>query len=293
MFVIVDLKMPAELCCKITKMKHLITIVIALTVSLSIKAQEKWILNSENLAKSDTVLIFKPKTYNATKKYPLVYLLHGYSENYKQWSKTTDLQKLADQYGFLIVTPNGFTSYYINSPINKGSRYEDFFFKELVPKIHQSFNIDEKNIFISGLSMGGYGALRYFILHSDYFSTAGATSGALEIDFLNFQKVSQKFWQTSRMTNDLTRHLGNPKTENWNAYSISTLLKQNPESKKPFIFDCGTEDVLYPNAANLKSLTDSLKIPTTFIQQPGDHNTEYWSKSIEYHFVYFRQHLAK
>ena len=245
------------------------------------------------MTKPDTVLIFKPKIYSETEKYPLVYLLHGYSENYKQWWQTTDLQKLADQYDFIIVTPDGFTSYYINSPINKGSRYEDFFFKELVPKVHQSFSIDEKNIFISGLSMGGYGALRYFILHADYFNTAGATSGALEIDYPNFQKVSQQFWQTNRMTNDLTKNIGNPQTENWNNYSISTLLKQNSDFKKPFIFDCGTEDVLYPNSENLKQLTDSLKIPTTFISQPGDHNTEYWNKSIEYHFVYFQQHLTQ
>lgn len=274
-------------------MKHLIIIVLALTMSISIKAQEKWILKSENLAKSDTVLIFKPKTYNATEKYPLVYLLHGYSENYKQWPQTADLQKLSDQYGFIIVTPDGFTSYYINSPINKSSRYEDFFFKELVPKVHQSFSIDDKNIFISGLSMGGYGALRYCILHSNYFNTAGSTSGALEIEYPNFQKVSQLFWQTDRMTKDLTKNIGNPKTENWNNYSISTLLKQNPDFKKPFIFDCGTEDVLYPNSENLKKLTDRLKIPTTFISQPGDHNTEYWNKSIEHHFVYFKQHIKR
>lgn len=274
-------------------MKHLITIVLALTINVSIKAQEKWILKSENLAKSDTVLIFKPKTYNATEKYPLVYLLHGYSENYKQWSKTTDLQKLSDQYGFIIVTPDGFTSFYLNSPINKNSQYEDFFFKELVPKVHQSFNVDDKNIFISGLSMGGYGALRYFILHSDYFNTAGSTSGALEIDYLNFKQVSQLFWQNNRLIDDTKSILENPNQINWNIYSISTLLKQNSNFKKPFIFDCGTEDVLYPNSENLKKLTDSLKIQTTFISQPGDHNTEYWNKSIEHHFVYFQQHLTK
>ncbi|MGV0926658.1 alpha/beta hydrolase [Empedobacter sp. ULE_I145] len=263
-----------------------------LTLNLSIRAQEKWILKSVYLTKPDTVLIFKPKTYNNAKKFPLVYLLHGYSQNYKQWSQTTDLQKLSDQYGFIIVTPDGFTSYYINSPINKGSRFEDFFFKELVPKIHQSFGIDERSIFISGLSMGGYGALRNFILHPDYFNAAGSTSGALEIDYPNFQNVSQQFWQTNRMTDDLMKNLGNPETEDWKKYSISTLLRQNPEFKKPFIFDCGTEDILYPNSENLKAVADSLKIPVTFIAQPGNHNTEYWNKSIDHHYVYFKQHIT-
>ncbi|MGG5208620.1 alpha/beta hydrolase [Chryseobacterium sp. MIQD13] len=274
-------------------MNKAILIMVGLLTAISSKAQEKWMIKSEYLAQPDTVLVFRPKVYNKTKKFPLVYLLHGYSENYRQWSQTTDLQKLADQYGFIIITPDGFTSYYINSPVSKSSRYEDFFFKELVPKVHHSFNIDDKNIFISGLSMGGYGALRYFISHSDYFNTAGSTSGALEIDYPHFQKVSQQFWQSSRMTDDLTKKLGNPETINWNQYSISTLLKQHPDFNKAFIFDCGTEDILYSNSESLKHQTDSLKIPTTFISQPGDHNTEYWSRSIEHHFVYFQQHLKK
>ncbi|MBB6372472.1 alpha/beta hydrolase [Chryseobacterium shigense] len=274
-------------------MNKILLIMIGLLATVSSKAQEKWIMKSGYLAQPDTVLVFKPKAYKETEKYPLVYLFHGYSEDYGQWSQTTDLQKLADQYGFIIVTPDGFTSFYINSPVNKNSRYEDFFFKELVPKVHRSFHIDDKNIFISGLSMGGYGALRYFILHSDYFNTAGSTSGALEIDYSGFQKVSQQFWQTNRLINDMTINIGNSKTVNWNQYSISTLLKQHPDFKKAFIFDCGTEDILYSNSVNLKHQTDSMKIPATFISQPGDHNTEYWSKSIGHHFIYFQQHLKK
>lgn len=257
----------------------------------TLQAQEKWILKSDFLAKPATVLIFKPRSYAENERFPLVYLLHGYSENYKQWSQTIDLQKLADQYGFIIATPEGFTSFYINSPINKESQYENFFFKELIPKVHQSFNIDKRNVFISGLSMGGYGALRYFILHRDYFNTAGSTSGALEIDFPNFQKISKHFWQTNRLTDDLIKNIGNPKTINWHKYSISTLLKQHPEFNSPFIFDCGREDILYSNSEKLRTLTGSLKILPTFITQPGSHNTAYWNRSIEYHFVYFRQHL--
>lgn len=271
--------------------KALFILVSFLITNLPLQAQEQWILKSEYIAKPDTVLVFKPKAYSETEKFPLVYLLHGYSQNYKQWSQTTDLQKWADQYNFIIVTPDGFTSYYLNSPIDKHSGYEDFFFKELVPKVHQSYHIDDKNIFISGLSMGGYGALRYLIMHPDYFNTAGSTSGALEIDNIIFEKASQLFWKTNRMADDMAKNIGNPKTTHWNDYSISTLLKQNPDFKKPFIFDCGTEDIFYPVAEKLNILTDSLNIPATFIMQPGNHNTAYWNKSIEHHFVYFTQHL--
>lgn len=141
--------------------------------------------------------------------------------------------------------------------------------------------------------MGGYGALRYLIMHPDYFNTGGSTSGALEIDFISFQRISQQFWKSNRMSDDLIKNIGDPNRLDWSRYSISTLLKQNKKFQKPFIFDCGTEDILYKNSDNLKKLTDELKIPTTFISQPGNHQTDYWSKSIEHHFIYFQQHLQK
>lgn len=269
-------------------MKNLIT-TIALTICLSLNAQERWVLKSEKLVKPDTVLIFKPKAYSVKQKHPLVYLLHGYSQNYSQWSGITNLQKLSDQYGFIIVTPDGFTTFYMDSPTKQHSRYEDFFFNELVPKVHRCFNIDRENIFISGLSMGGYGALRLFILHPHYFNTAGSTSGALEIDRESFGKVSQHFWQNNRLVDDL----GSILEGDWHRYSISRLLRQNQPFKKPFVFDCGRQDILFPDSEKMKVLTDSLNIPATFISQPGDHNTEYWGKSIEYHFVYFKQHLKE
>lgn len=283
--------MLAEFCSKLQNMNRTLSILIGLLLtSLSLKAQEKWILKSEYLSQPDTVLVFKPDTYNDQKQYPLVYLLHGYSENYKQWSQTTDLQRLANQYGMVIVTPDGFVSWYVNSAIDKGSRMENFFFKVLVPKVHHMLNIDDKNIFISGLSMGGYGALRYFLLHNDYFNTAGSTSGGLNVDFEDLKKTSLTFFNNTRVTDDLKRLLGNYLENDWNQYSISEILKRY-KSKKDFLIDCGTEDILYPVTVELKTLADSLKIPVTFITQSGDHNTEYWSKSIEHHFVFFKQHL--
>lgn len=259
-------------------------------ISLSLQAQDKWILKSEYLSNPDTVLVFKPTNYDKKEKYPLVYLLHGYSENYKQWSQTSDLQKLSDQYKMIIVTPDGFVSWYVNSPYDKGSRMEDFFFKTLAPKVHQSLRIDRKNIFISGLSMGGYGALRYFILHSDYFNTAASTSGGLTVDFDNFRNASLTFFKNTRITDDLTRLMGNHLENNWHQYDIIKLLKNHP-IKKPFLLDCGTSDILYSVTLEVKTFADSLKMPITFISQPGNHNKEYWSKSIEQHFVYFNQCL--
>ncbi|PWG81807.1 alpha/beta hydrolase [Pararcticibacter amylolyticus] len=272
-------------------MRKLLVILLTLSSCVCTKAQEVWVMKSRQLERPDTVLIYKPAGYTAKKVWPLVYLLHGYSENYRQWSKTTELQELASQYGFIIVTPDGFTTYYTNSPDQTKPQFENFFFRELIPRVHQSFNIDTANIFISGLSMGGYGALRYFILHPEYFNSAGATSGALEIDYNNFRQVSRQFWKNNRMTEDLTRHFGSPEITDWHQYSISTLLKQHQDFNKPFIFDCGVSDILYPASTTLKTIVDQRKLPATFISSPGNHDTSYWRQSIAYHFLYFQQHL--
>lgn len=267
----------------------LIYLFFFLMITTEVHASQQLMVKTKYLSRPVPVLVFKPDNYNEKKQVPLVYLLHGYSENYQQWSNTIDVQGMANQYQMIIVCPDGFVSYYLNSPADAHSQYEDFFFKDLVPLIHDSFNIDRKNIFISGLSMGGYGALRYFIQHPDYFNTAGSTSGALYPDYSFYQKVSRQFWSNDRLTDDLKRVIGDPEKTSWTTFSIVDLLKKHPEFKRPFIFDCGTADILYKNTIQLKSVADSLKIPVTFLSQPGDHNTEYWNKSIQHHFVYFKQ----
>lgn len=260
-------------------------------VSSLTTAQEKWIINSEFLEKPDSILIFKPNSYTSDKFYPLVYLLHGYSEDYTQWARTINCQDLANRYNMVIVCPEGFTTYYIDSPNIKGAQFESFFFKELAPKVHREFNINNKNIFISGLSMGGYGALRYFILHPDYFNTAGSTSGAIDIDYTLFRTVSRSFWQNDRMIDDLQKSIGAPDTNDWHKYSIIYLLQNKPSFSKPFILDCGKDDLLYQSSVALKAYADKQNIPITFISQPGEHNMDYWGRSIENHFIYYKQHL--
>lgn len=260
-----------------------------LLTPISTSAKIVWKIPSVNMHRQVPVEIYTPTDYKLSQPIPLVYLLHGYSENYTQWGKITDCQQLADTYHMLIVCPEGFTSFYLNSNVDSTSQYEKFFFEELKNKIHQSYCIDMNNIFISGLSMGGYGALRLFILHPEYFNTAGCTSGAVDMDYTLFHPISLKFWGNARMTDDLKKVLGPP--DHWRQSSITTLLSQLTNFKREFIFDCGTEDPLYNSAINLKKYLAEHEIPATFFSGPGTHDWDYWKKSIVHHFVFFSQHL--
>jgi putative tributyrin esterase len=270
--------------------RKVLCILFMLTILYQIKAQEKWSIPTEYLSKADNVLIYKPDLYDKNKSYSLVYLLHGYTNNETEWSKTTDLQQLANQYQMIIVCPDAGITWYFSSSYNMKSRMEDFFFKDLVPKVNASYNINQKNVFISGLSMGGYGAMRYFALHPDYFNTAASTSGALEIDYDFLKGLSKQFFLDTRVTDELIQLVGDPSKVDWHQYAIKNLLKVS-HLKKPFLIDCGTEDPLLPLTTALKETCDSLKIPLTYILQPGNHDKSYWNKSIEQHFVYFKQHI--
>lgn len=123
----------------------------------------------------------------------------------------------------IIITPDGFDSWYVNSPLDTGSIMEDFFFKDLVPKVHQALNIDEKYIFINGLGMGGYGALRYFILHNDYFNAADSSRVGLKVNFEELKEISLLFFNNTRVTDDLSRLFGNQLQTGRNQYSISEV----------------------------------------------------------------------
>lgn len=259
-------------------MKYLLKpFLILLLFSNSLFAQDRLIYNSAFLSKPDTVLVFKPQTYNSqTQQWPVIYLLNGYGGNYKQWNSIMDAQRYANEYGFIIVCPDGFNSWYINSPEQKNSQYQRFFFEELYPDILKKYRADQSKIFISGLSMGGHGALTLFLEHPNLFLSAGSTSGAMDL-----RNLTTKY--------GIAALLGNPEPQSdiWYQYSVLSKIDALAGSFKQIIFDCGTEDPFYESNNALRRKCDSLKINATYISQPGKHDRNYWAKSIRQQFNFF------
>ncbi|MCO4291819.1 esterase family protein [Solitalea sp. MAHUQ-68] len=260
-------------------MKKTLLFAIFLFSTLFSFAQDRLFLKSSKIPGTDTVIVFKPKQYDYVQKVPVVFLLHGWSANYKQWDKTMDAQKYADEYNVLIVCPDGFyDSWYLNSPLKPNSQYVDFFYETLLPKIKSDYRIDDKNLFITGLSMGGHGALNIFLEHPEVFRSAGSTSGGVYLeasgDRFGINKVVGSF-QTALDT--------------WKAYSIVTKIDKLKGIDKQIIFDCGTEDFFYEANNMLRAKCDSLKIKATYITQPGGHDPTYWKKSIKQQFEFFRE----
>lgn len=253
----------------------LLLILLFFTTSCS---QQKLGIKSVHVPDVNTIYVFTPNNYDGQKSYPLLYLLHGWSGNYEQWNGIVDLQKIANENQFIIVCPDGYyDSWYVNSPLKKNSQYEKFFFNDLVKRIHTSFNIDTPYIFISGLSMGGFGAISLFLSRPDYFYSAGSTSGVLDIvPFAGKWGMDKLFSK-----------------EDYKKFSPINRLDDVRLKTKLMIIDCGVDDFGFEVNKLFFEKAAALKIPITFLAQPGAHTKEYWKNSITYHVKFFRDQIKQ
>jgi putative tributyrin esterase len=266
--------------------KSLILAVLLMLFFGSVKAQKQHVLTSGYIAKNDTVWVFTPSDYNVqpAKTYPLIYLLHGWSGNYHQWNDITDCQKYADRYGFIIVCPDGlYDSWYFNSPAIKESQYSDFFFIDLMPFIARNYRVDTKNIFITGLSMGGHGALYLFSQKPELFRSAGSLSGVLDLTH---------WWDTYAIDKYLGIKSKESGSEILTKFSVTGNIESIARSGKEIIFSCGSSDQFFGINNDFKRKCDDLKINATYISGPGAHDYTYWKSNIGYQFIFFSERIV-
>ncbi len=266
-------------------MKRSVFILAVLFLSATkIFSQDILTFNKPYIPYPDTVLIFTPDNYNNGKNdYPLVFLLHGWSGNYTQWNTLINLKEYANKYGFVIVCPDGFyDSWYTDNLMRKNYQFEKFFWNDLIPEILFTYRIDIKNIFISGLSMGGHGALTLFFKNPYFFKSAGSTSG-----ILNLTKFPGK-WNLNLAYGNWTNN-----KKNWLENSAVYLVKNIKDLNKQIIVDCGSEDFAFNVNREFFDKCKALNIKIKFITRPGTHSAGYWRKSIKQHFDFFKKIYGK
>ena len=144
-----------------------------------------------------------------------------------------DLSKIADEKGIFFVCPDGKNTWYWDSPLNADVRYETFISDELVKYVdsHYKTVADRKGRAITGLSMGGHGAMWNGLRHSDVFSAAGSTSGGVDI------RPFPKNWEMSVQIGEKAKY-----PENWEKYTVINLVPTLRKDQIALIFDCGDSD---------------------------------------------------
>ena len=217
-----------------------------------------------------------------TTRYPVMYLLHGLTGHYSDWTTRTKLAEYAAQYKMIIVTPEGNDGWYTDSATMPTEKYETYFVQELIPDVRDRYRTIEKREAraIAGLSMGGYGALKFGVKYPELFGFAASMSGALGAASWTLEDLRGNQW----IWRSLTSIFGPPNSAVRTANDLNDLLKSMPAERiatLPYIYlDCGTEDPLLPSSKVLADILLMRKIPHEFRQLPGTHNWVYWDQQV-------------
>jgi S-formylglutathione hydrolase FrmB len=267
----------------------LLSCVLSPSVTASTSRAECNSLPSKILAHAVSYCVLLPPSYDAekTRRYPILYLLHGLGDNEQMLIHSGGMNLIEDlweqhQLGeFLIVTPDGAASFYINSRDGK-RRYEEFFLQEFMPGIEKRYRAQaqRKSRGIAGISMGGYGALHIAFRHPQLFGSVGAHSAALIEKMPNISARDSRQIGRLRVLGDAFGSPFDPAF--WNQNDPGTIARTANLAGVKIYFDCGSEDDygFDGGAESLDKLLSSRHIPHEFHLYPGGHN-----------WIYFAEHL--
>ncbi len=250
-------------------------------------------IQSKILGKEVNYSIYLPANYEASaRRFPILYLLHGYTDDETGWSQFGEVQKIADETiakgeatQMIIAMPDADVSWYINDASGK-VKYEDFFVKEFIPHIDSLYKTRNKKEYraVAGLSMGGYGSLIYGMKHPELFAACAPLSAAVWNDE-HIINVPAKDWMNYKF-NELfgsDQQGKNRLTDTWYKNSILKIAATAPVEKLNqvrFYIDCGDDDFLIQGNMELHALLTERKVKHEFRVRDGAHNWTYWRTAL-------------
>lgn len=256
------------------------------------RVMEQLQMESKILGKSVHYTVYLPGDYQSSQRsYPVLYLLHGYTDDNTAWLQFGEINRLADQAiadgsipPMIIIMPNADSSFYINSYDGK-ENYEDFFIKEFMPSVEKEFRIKSQKRYraVAGLSMGGYGTLIYALKYPQLFAAAAPLSAAV---FNDDAMTSMAPAQWDDLFGQLFGRGLQGKDRLNNAYranSILDLVKNNTAEKLKSVrywIDCGDDDFLSKGNCLLHIALAEKGIPHEFRVRDGAHTWSYWRSGI-------------
>lgn len=265
-------------------------------------------------AKTDTIQVYSaamkknlkaavttPSTYQSgDQKYPVLYLLHGGSGAFSDWhQKVTEsglVGRMAEEYNLIIVTPGvGPASYYYDSPMLDSVRYETYMVEELIPHIDKTYLTfaRKESRAITGLSMGGHGAITLSAKHPELFVAAGSMSGVMNIDTRmwkvpeDFRKLRQE-GQAAMLGSNL--NYDGPAFNPYTAVGLADKMKTNGLA---LIIDCGVDDFLIDTNRQIHQLLLENGTPHEYIERPGAHTWPYWTEALPVHLLFINKYLKR
>jgi S-formylglutathione hydrolase FrmB len=280
--------------------KNILLIAVLLLIPLNIFPQvsrgsvkEGLIINSKILNKEVRYTIYLPFDYETSNRYyPVVYLLHGYTDNDMAWIQFGEANMTADEAiadreipSMILVMPDAGVSWYINN-YNGSVRYEDFFFQEFIPYIESHYRIRAERSYrgVAGLSMGGYGTLVYALKHPGMFAACAALSPAIRTqgEMINMdtntweKEFAPVYGPNLKGKNRITSHyLAN------DPFNLIETSDSNKIISVRIYIDCGDDDHLYKGNSTFHILLRDLNIPHEYRVRDGGHHWAYWRSGLK------------
>lgn len=262
------------------KTKFIYSLAIVVVLLSSCKQESKI---DFSFAENERYMIFLPAEYEQNEEYyPVLYMLHGHGGDYMQWYSITNLKLASDKYKFIIITPEGFhDTWYLNSKINPSMQYEHYFVNDFMKRVESQYRIDTSRRGITGLSMGGHGAIKFICKYPEKFLAAGSTSGILDITMF-----------TDRW--GLKKHLGDygEFPENWEENSCNNLAKFLAGKENQIFVDCGVNDFAIEANREFQNQARLYGVKLTYKEFEGAHTYDYWSKSVLHQLEFFDRILS-
>ena len=263
--------------------------------------------------KFDIVL---PENYSASDaRYPVLYLLHGFMQNYTIWGRNLAAAFYARNVeGLILVLPDGGNSWFVNyarSDDGQTNNWEDHIIKDVIGYVDANYRTEARREgrAIAGLSMGGFGAYALGLRHPDMFVSLGSTSGALSyartaattlsagieripaprdpVRQAQIDAADAFISQIVAIPGFSTQDERTPKgkdfltAEQATAYDPFAIIYNVPRSQVPHLYmNAGTDDGLISEARELAQLLMVNNVPFDYMQSRGRHNSEYWRRSI-------------
>lgn len=250
-------------------------------------------LKSQVLGRDIAYAVYLPPDYaNSTRRYPVVYLLHGYTDDESGWIQFGEVGRAADRAiaageipPMIIVMPDGGVTWYIDDAAGQ-VRWEDMFVREFIPHIDATYRTRPSREFrgLAGLSMGGWGTLVQSLRHPELFAAGAAFSAAVWPDD---EVVGMKQENWDKLLGPLFGAAGlagkdrlTPHFRKHNPLDLVRTLPEETLKKTRLYIDCGDDDFLIKGNCALHIALADRKIPHEFRVRDGGHTWSYWRTGI-------------
>ena len=213
------------------------------------------------------------------KTYPVLYLLHGLSDDHTIWARRTSIERYVANMNLIVVMPNTHRGFYTD--MAAGAKYWTFLSEELPAVVKGFFPVSgrREDTFAAGLSMGGYGALKLGLRCPEKFAAVAGLSSVTDIG--EFVKLDTR---GSEFTLEMLRIFGPATKVKGSENDLMHLASKLAKSKQPqpaFFQCCGTEDFLYQDNIKFRNHLKKLKLKLHYQEAPGDHNWGFWDHYIQ------------